>query len=121
MPKVTEVYKGNDKYIKASDLRGKSRNLQIAFWDVIKFAVEGKDDVEKVVLSFEGTQKALVCNKTNAGIIAANLKSEELNDWIGKQILIYPTQVNFKGEQVDAIRVKEIAPEVEADGGDIPF
>ena len=73
-------------------------------------------------LSFVGKEKGLAVNKTNANIIAQNVGSDDLDDWIGREIILYPTRVDFGGQMVDAIRVKEQIPEV-ADGPDdeIPF
>mgnify|MGYP000235814504 CR=1 FL=1 len=120
MPKVSEIYTGGTT-LRASDLQGKARKVQIESYELRDFEDDGKKS-RKAVLSFVGKEKGLAVNKTNANIIAQNVGSDDLDDWIGREIILYPTRVDFGGQMVDAIRVKEQIPEV-ADGPDdeIPF
>lgn len=74
----------------------------------------------KWVLWFEETEKAMVLNKTNSKMIAQLLLSDDTDDWIGKQIVLFPTQVDFQGDQVDAIRVRKKLPKAAAKGGRKP-
>ncbi len=61
----------------------------------------------------------MVLNNTNAQIIAMILKSEETDDWIGKQIVLYDDpNVSFGGKLVGGIRVR--APRVKAPLKGIP-
>ena len=69
-------------------------------------AFNGKTKETVTVLKFEGALKSMVLNKTNAKAISTTLKSPFTEDWIGKQITIYPTTVSAFGQQVEAIRVK---------------
>jgi hypothetical protein len=48
----------------------------------------------------------MVLNVTNAKKIAQIAGSAETEDWGGTTIAIYPTEVEFGGETVEAIRVK---------------
>ena len=59
----------------------------------------------KPVLHFQGAQKGMVLNKTNANVITI-LYGDETDNWIGKQIELYPTQTDFRGEIVDCIRCR---------------
>ena len=115
--KVGEVYVSEGKSLKAEDLQGKARKLQIESYDTVSF-----DGAEKIVLAFNGAKKGLVLNVTNANRLVANLGTDEMDDWVGRAITIYPTTTEFNGKQVDCIRVKEEMPEIE-DGPseDIPF
>ncbi len=115
--KVGEVYVSEGRSLKAEDLAGKARKLQIEKYEMVEF-----DGAQKVVLTFSGAKKGLVLNVTNAHRIAINLGSDEMDDWIGKAITIYPTTTEFGGKTVPCIRVKEEMPEIEEDDGDsIPF
>jgi len=116
MPKLDEIYTSAGATLKAADLQGKARRVVIESFDVKEFDDDGKK-TKKAILRFRGKDKGLVVNKTNGQIIAHNLSSDELNDWIGHEIIMYPTKVDFGGQMVDAIRVKERVPEV-ADGPD---
>ncbi len=53
--------------------------------------------------------KDLVLNKTNLKIIA-RIHGNEIDDWSGKQIILYSTKVDFRGEFVPAIRVRDEIP-----------
>lgn len=115
--KVGDVYVSEGKSLKAEDLQGKARKLQIEAYDTVTF-----DGSEKIVLNFNGAKKGLILNVTNAHRIVANLGTDEMDEWIGKGITIYPTTTEFNGKQVPCIRVKEELPEVEmADDSDVPF
>lgn len=97
------------KYLKASDLQGRTVKVNI---DTIAVEEIGKD--RKPVLMFSGKQKGLVLNKSNAQIIAS-VYSPETNGWIGKDIELRPDKVAFNGQMVDCIRVQIPAPAVDPD------
>lgn len=94
-------------YIKASDLNG--RAVTVTIRDV-KVEQIGRDRDEKPVLYFEGKQKGLVLNKTNARKIATLLGSMDTDDWAGYKIAIFPSETEFSGETVECIRVKAAEP-----------
>jgi len=129
MPKVGEAFPS--KWLKADDLQGRACVVTIS-----RLASEDVgDDTEKPVLYFAGKAKGLVLNKTNANIIAEVLGTDEMNDWRGRAITLYPTRVEFQGKKVNAIRVQDVAPaapqvphrspepppEFQAEDSDIPF
>lgn len=64
---------------------------------------DGKVD-HKLRLAFQGQEKGLILNKTNATTIAS-MYGSDTDGWIGKEILLYQTKVDFGGQMVDAIRV----------------
>lgn len=117
MTKITDIYKSSSNSLKAEDLRGNAVKVKISGWEIAEF--DGKNGKEqKVVLSFENKEKTLVCNVTNSRIIASQL-GDDIENWPGNTITLYPTKVDFGGEMVDAIRVRDIVPEMSDD--DIPF
>jgi hypothetical protein len=71
---------------------------------------QGKEAEEKVILYFNGTDKGLVLNKTNWGLIAKALGSDDTDDWTGKAISLYSTDVQFGNDFVRSIRVRPRAP-----------
>lgn len=87
-------------YLKCTDLKGKEVNLII---DGLKMEDVGDD--HKPVLSFKGTDKRLVLNKTNAMRIA-DTYGPVLTKWVGLPITVYPDRVDFQGKRVDAIRIR---------------
>ena len=117
MPKLNDVYSSSGDYLKASDLGGKSARLKIKSYEIKEFDSD-KGSLKKVVLSFDGKDKQLVVNKTNAITISQNVGSEDLNDWVGHEIVIGVKKVPYQGNMVDSIRVREEMNETEED---IPF
>ena len=107
MPRVGDVFQGN--YLKASDLEGHTVKVTIGGFKMEEIGEEG-DKKEKPVLYFHGKKKALVLNVTNANMIADIIGTDELDDWVDHAIEIYPARVDFKGKQVDAIRVRDTRP-----------
>ncbi len=100
--KTSQVFPS--KYLKAADLEDNDVTLTIASCEM-ETVGQGNDQEEKPVLYFKKTKKGLVLNKTNMNVIE-NLYGDETDDWIGEQITLFPTVVEFSGKQVDAIRVK---------------
>jgi hypothetical protein len=100
--KISEIFQS--KYLKAGDLP--EEGSQVVTIEKIGLEEIGKDKETKIVLYFEELQPALICNKTNARTIARLMGSEDLDDWVGKTIRLYRTEVDFQGDMVEAIRVR---------------
>jgi hypothetical protein len=98
MANINEVFAGN--YLKADDLKGKTVTVKIASAEVVEF-----DNGNKIVIGFEGKEKKLVLNKTNASIISENLGETETDNWIGATVSLTVKKVEFQGKLVPAIRV----------------
>jgi hypothetical protein len=96
--RISSAYPSN--YLKAADLQG--RNVPVV---IDKVVMELIADEHKPVVYFQNHERGLVLNKTNANNIAFTY-GDETDDWIGKEIILYPTIVDFQGRSVDAIRVK---------------
>lgn len=118
MPKLDDIYTSAGATLKASDLQGRAVRVVIESYEIVEFDDDKKGKTKKVVLRFQNKEKGLVVNKTNAAVIALNVKSEEVDDWVGRMITLYPTKVDFGGQMVDAIRVKEEVPDVADDPND---
>lgn len=88
------------EYLKAADLQGREAAVVIS---QVKF--EKMDGKDRAVLFFLGKTKGLMLNKTNINNIMA-LYGEETNDWNGKEIVLFPSWVDYQGKSVEAIRVK---------------
>ena len=100
MPDLDDIFTGST--LKAGDLGDKDVTLTITGVEIKEY-----EEGSKPVLSFAGTQKTFVCNKTNANRIAEMHGRKNIDEaWVGKQITLYPDRVEFRGDMVDAIRVK---------------
>ncbi len=95
---INAVFSGDT--LKAADLQGREIPVIVSSVEMKKF-----DNGNKLVLKFEGKNKTLVCNKTNAKRIAS-MYGGDTDKWIGKEIVLYTDQVEFQGDLVDAIRIK---------------
>lgn len=91
------------KYMKASDLPEEA---------IVPFVIEsisveeiGRDKQSKPVIYFKGQEKGFVANKTNCNTIKKALGSADTDEWIGKTIRLYSTEVQFGDEMVESIRV----------------
>jgi hypothetical protein len=124
---INESFPSN--YLKASDL---GTGQPIVTIERVEHEAVGRDREMKAVLYFEGKEKGVVLNKTNARKITELAGSDDTDDWPGTRVSLYATDVEFNGETVDAIRIKAPAkvqarkpepppepPDVAAD--DIPF
>lgn len=99
MVDISQVFSGET--LKAADLQNREHTVVIAAVEVKEF-----NDGNKLIIRFDGKKKALVCNKTNASRIGIIAGSTNTDAWIGRQIVLAPELVDFRGESVWAIRVK---------------
>lgn len=90
------------KWLAEPDLDGKA--VTVTMSHVVMEKVRG-DGTEQPVLYFRGKQKGLVLNKTNATVIA-NAHGDEMDDWGGQTIILFPTTTELRGKTVPCIRVK---------------
>ena len=109
-----DVYPSN--YLKASDCEDGDLVLTI---EAVRTETlgQGKDAELKPVASFHETEKTFVVNKTNWKTIE-KLYGPDSDDWVGKKIALFATEVPFGQEMVMAIRVRLKAPK--GKGGTTP-
>ena len=88
------------KYLKAADLQGHEPTVVIN-----RCEVEAIGDQRKLVLYFQGKEKGMICNRTNADRIAF-MYSPDTDHWIGKPITLFTDMVSFQGKTMQALRVK---------------
>lgn len=70
-------------------------------------AKEGAPPEMRWCMAFDEAEKPMVLNSTNGQIIAQILKSEETDNWIGHQIVLFDDpSVSFGGKLVGGIRVR---------------
>ena len=96
----------------------------IESFEEVNVARDGAEPDMRWTVNFRGMDKPLVLNSTNGQIIAAITGSEDSDDWIGKQIIVYQEpNIFFGGRRVGGIRVR--APKTNSNESDnvqeIPF
>lgn len=88
------------KYLKASDLQGRDVTVKMG-----RVEQEKVGDDMKLILYFQGKEKGMVLNKTNANAIA-DVYGGETEDWYGKPIMLFEQMVDFQGKRVPGLRVR---------------
>lgn len=102
MPRVSEVY-GSAHFLKAADLVGKGAvRVTIASVTTESFADDGSRP--KLVMGFQGKQKKLVVNRSNAEALAA-VFGDDCDGWLGREVTLSTRRVLFRGQMVDSIAV----------------
>lgn len=94
------------KFVAASDLMGQDVVVVIAR---VHQEPVGADEEVRPTLYFQGMQKGMVMNRTNAKRIAA-LYGQDTDHWIGRPITLYPSETEYAGDTVPCIRVRTTPP-----------
>lgn len=82
--------------------------VTIQSYEELNVAMESQAPEMKWTLSFKELDKPLVLNMTNGQLIEMITSSEDFDDWIGKQIVLYNDKtVSFAGKITGGIRVRE--------------
>jgi hypothetical protein len=116
------------KYLKADDAE---QDLILTIRGVkVETVGQGPKAEQKPVVYFVEVEKGIVLNKTNAKMIAKIAKSDDTDHWKGVIIRLISTEVEFQGDLVMSLRVREVKrkPTQDDDGraeaptaDDIPF
>lgn len=102
------------EHLGAWDLQGRDVTVIIESVKAGQLVGEGGKKAKKPILKFEGKEKTMACNVTNARAIAG-MYGTDTTKWCGQKITIYPTVTQFGGKEVECIRVRPLKPEGKAD------
>ena len=105
MAKINEMIPSN--YLKQSDF---PQDYVVTVRGVEKknIAMDGKPADYKWLAKFAEFDKPMVLNTTNIQLMAKACDSEDTDDWIGKQVVVYVDEnVSFGGELVGGLRVRK--------------
>jgi hypothetical protein len=118
MPNVNDVF--TSKYLRAADFEAGPELLKMGRTEL---ATLKEGEGQKIILYFEGKEKGVALNKTNATTIA-KLYGNDTEEWRGRMIVVFQAYVDMKGETVPAIRMrapkKTAAPAKELND-EVPF
>lgn len=134
MPKTSEMRES--KFLKKEDV-GAGSLMTIESCEQYNVAKEGAPPEQKWCLAFAESDKPLVLNSTNIQLCERIFQSDNTDDWVGKQIVLYTDpNVSYAGKIVGGIRVrapkvKKVSPAppvqmpapepIEMDDSEIPF
>jgi hypothetical protein len=101
------------RFLKAADLAGekKFRIKEVTGEEV----GQDRDKTKKLVVWFTNDNRGLVLNRTNNRTIRGAF-GDICEEWAGKIIIVFPTQVDMRGRMTPALRVRIPAPKAVGSG-----
>src|SRR4051812_24294275 len=109
MPKLSEMIES--KYLRKEDLKGGDVIVTITKIGQVNVAVEDAPPELKWAARMKEFSKPLVLNGTNLQLLAKACASEDTDDWIGRQVVLYvDDNVSFGGRIVGGLRVRAHRP-----------
>ncbi len=118
MPRTSDMRES--KFLKQGDVGERGALLTVTGCIQKNVAQEGADPEMKWCLTFHENDKPMVLNSINIQICEKVFKSDNTDDWHGKQIVVYtdPT-VSYGGKVTGGIRVR--APKTQVPVEEVPF
>ena len=98
------------EYLKAEDVK---QDISVAIESVSLDTIDGE---KKLVITLVGFRKKFVLNKTNKDRLKAQFKTAETDEWKNKTFTLGTDLVQYKGEEVPALRIKTTVPIKQEDG-----
>ena len=106
------------KYFSVSDLKDSEPRLKVGKVEVAELREKNGTTKRKYVMLFEGVEKGLVINKTNARKLA-DAYGKQSSKWIGQIVQLYAEETSFgKGVRVRPIRKPATPAEPDPDLND---
>lgn len=104
MPDYKQLFTG--KFLASPDIGGREPTVKITriTSELVKDE-EKKTERHRWICFFEGKDKGMLLNRSNAILIAALCKSDKTEDWVGHSITIGVRKVKMGGDLVDGLRV----------------
>lgn len=121
MAKISEMK--NSRFLTQHDVGEDGRIVTVQSVDQQNVAPENQPKEMKWVMHFEEEwAKPLVLNRTNTELAAKVLKSDDTDDWAGKQLVAYQDpSINYGGKVIGGIRLRSVkASDKAADSEDAP-
>jgi hypothetical protein len=102
------------RFFKAADL---TQEKKLRIKEVTEELIgTGHDKEKKLVVWFTNDEHGLVLNKTNNRTLRAAF-GDPVSGWVGKIIVLFPTQDEFRGKMGPAMRVRIPPPKQAAGNG----
>lgn len=112
MPNINQMMPS--KYLKKEDVPQPAL-VTIRSFSQDNVAQQGQPEEKKWIMHFNEFENGLVMNSTNLQLCAMALASEETDDWIGKQVVLFADpNVSFGGKLVGGLRIRARRKPVQA-------
>lgn len=99
------------KYLKKEDLNDEEVIVTIVKLGQGNVAMEDQPEELKWMMKFREFKKPFVLNSTNIQLLTKALGTDETDEWVGKEVVLYvDDNVSFGGKLVGGIRVKSAKP-----------
>lgn len=108
---LNDIYESNSSWLKSEDIKGHQPIVTIATAEVVENDY-GQGPKKQIVLTFDGKDKKLGLNFTNASKIAELTGTEDYGNWVGVSIKLYVEKVKGPSGMVDGIRIFPELPKV---------
>jgi hypothetical protein len=112
------------KYLSVADLKDREPRVTIKSVEVAELRDKVGATKRKYVVWFEGANKALVINRTNAKKLA-DAYGKQNSNWIGQIVTLYAEDTSFgKGVRVRPVQraaTKPVAKTAELESDSVPF
>lgn len=106
MPNINQMMPS--KYLKKEDVPQPAL-VTIRSFSQDNVAQQGQPEEKKWIMHFNEFENGLVMNSTNLQLCAMALASEETDDWIGKQVVLFADpNVSFGGKLVGGLRIRAV-------------
>ena len=97
------------KYLKQSDIGDDDIVATVAKIGRANIAKEDDTPEYKWLCRFEEFDKPMVLNATNIHALGEACGSDDTDDWLGKQVVVYvDPNVSYSGKRVGGIRIKAV-------------
>ena len=103
--KVSEMFPR--RWLVGSDLEGKAFRVKIEAVQQEEVRTRTGQTEAKWVLHLHGAARGLILHRTIAQQVADAVGSDDTQQWMGKEIVIYPLDMGVAGEKRIAIRVRK--------------
>jgi hypothetical protein len=101
------------RFLKAADL---AREKKFRIKEVTEEEIgQDRDKTKKLVVWFTNDRRGLVLNVTNNRTVRGAY-GDVCEEWTGKIIVVFPTQVDMRGRMTPALRVRIPAPRAAGNG-----
>jgi hypothetical protein len=102
MTKVSDIYPS--KWVTAADLGGRPRVLVIEAVSIEPVRQRDGSMQRKPVIRFRGATKRWIVNKTQAMALAEICGTDEIEQWVGHTVQLFPSTANNGQQTIDVRR-----------------
>lgn len=105
MPRVTDMIES--KYMKQADVPDPVI-VTVTKIGRINIAKDGDPPEDKWAVRFKEFQKPMLLNSTNIKLLEKACGSDDTDDWVGKEVIVYTDDsVSFGGQVVGGLRIRK--------------